>query len=542
MTRFARAKGSKSSNSKIEEDATDWSQLKPQANQLKVNPKPETSSLVKKTIKQIKEGVAPKSTGWADFGTSGTQASQAFRDGGEKGAKKKKLKKHDQTNKLEGFSQSAVTASQPDQFKRKNIDISNGEGEKPKKKKQKKLDKLNKSEDPSQSEEPTSQPHVLKRKSTESFNNEGEPKAKMKKQKKLDTFNKSEDLSQTEESTSQPNELKRKYTEVSNGDGEHGAKKKNKRNKSKKLIQSAGLKSENKQSQKTPAQKEKIARRKKQKMMKKALLIQQEKGVSKEKTPPEEQENGDSGEKKPSEENKMKKADEKKKQKNGVFKRRKPLEGVHTIHINGISINITKFDGFDVKQEDALRLEEMRKKMFESGIPKAEVDIAIKRERRIAEKALAKAKKRVCLVCRQSGHDLSACPELGSKNGETSGTSTICYKCGSTEHTHFQCQVQKEKKYSFATCFICKEQGHISSQCPSNPKGVYPKGGSCLNCGAVTHLRKDCPKNEEKKSENTLTLETLSSTSNVESLGTSEDHPKTAKTSSAPKKAKVVKF
>lgn len=31
--------------------------------------------------------------------------------------------------------------------------------------------------------------------------------------------------------------------------------------------------------------------------------------------------------------------------------------------------------------------------------------------------------------------------------------------------------------YNFATCFICKEQGHIAKQCPDNQRGLYPKGG-----------------------------------------------------------------
>lgn len=37
-------------------------------------------------------------------------------------------------------------------------------------------------------------------------------------------------------------------------------------------------------------------------------------------------------------------------------------------------------------------------------------------------------------------------------------------------------------------------QGHISRQCPDNPRGIYPKGGACKECGDVTHLKKDCPK------------------------------------------------
>lgn len=69
------------------------------------------------------------------------------------------------------------------------------------------------------------------------------------------------------------------------------------------------------------------------------------------------------------------------------------------------------------------------------------------------------------------------------------------FQCGSTEHTSSTCNLKKgsEKSFSFATCYICKESGHISRQCPDNPRGLYPKGGACRGCGSVEHLAKDCP-------------------------------------------------
>nr|TKS04443.1 Actin-depolymerizing factor 7 [Populus alba] len=45
----------------------------------------------------------------------------------------------------------------------------------------------------------------------------------------------------------------------------------------------------------------------------------------------------------------------------------------------------------------------------------------------------------------------------------------------------------------FANCFICKERGHLSKDCPKNTRGIYPKGGCCKVCGGVTHLARDCP-------------------------------------------------
>ena len=44
----------------------------------------------------------------------------------------------------------------------------------------------------------------------------------------------------------------------------------------------------------------------------------------------------------------------------------------------------------------------------------------------------------------------------------------------------------------FAKCFVCKKEGHLSSKCPENDKGLYPNGGGCRFCSQVDHLAKDC--------------------------------------------------
>jgi len=31
-------------------------------------------------------------------------------------------------------------------------------------------------------------------------------------------------------------------------------------------------------------------------------------------------------------------------------------------------------------------------------------------------------------------------------------------------------------KFPFAKCFICEELGHLSRNCPDNPRGLYPNG------------------------------------------------------------------
>ncbi|GJQ73304.1 hypothetical protein Trydic_g13675 [Trypoxylus dichotomus] len=223
---------------------------------------------------------------------------------------------------------------------------------------------------------------------------------------------------------------------------------------------------------------------------------------------------------------------------NEEHKRRKPDEKVQTMYINGVDVEIDYYDGFPIKREDAERLRQLRKDMISKGIPKSEVQISLKLERRKAEKALAREKKKVCFNCRKSGHNLSECPNLNENMQQEMIGTGICFKCGSTEHTHYECKVVRTDSYKHATCFICHKQGHISRQCPDNQKGLYPKGGACRICGDVTHLKKDCPKFQVEQESKTIKLDTLDS-SNIEGL---EDEKQTKLKHGSTKPDKIVKF
>ncbi|XP_046969540.1 zinc finger CCHC domain-containing protein 9-like [Vanessa cardui] len=223
--------------------------------------------------------------------------------------------------------------------------------------------------------------------------------------------------------------------------------------------------------------------------------------------------------------------------KNGKAQRRKPIDDKSfQLIINGKEVELVRYDGFPIMKKDAERLDELKKNMIKKGIPKSEVQRTMKLERRRAEKALARVKREVCYNCRKGGHNLSDCPDLKSNIPGVDSAEGVCFKCGSTEHRQFECKVQRDKEFRFATCFICKESGHIARQCPDNPKGLYPNGGCCKLCGDVTHLRKDCPTVNNKKEETSIKLQTLND-DNIEDLGYQEKSV-VQETSKKPKKIK----
>lgn len=61
------------------------------------------------------------------------------------------------------------------------------------------------------------------------------------------------------------------------------------------------------------------------------------------------------------------KVQEKKIKERGEYKRRKPNAGVTKIIINGVETEITMYDGFPVKKEDAQRLAELKQKLIMKG-------------------------------------------------------------------------------------------------------------------------------------------------------------------------------
>ncbi|RKP40443.1 hypothetical protein BJ085DRAFT_12929, partial [Dimargaris cristalligena] len=54
-----------------------------------------------------------------------------------------------------------------------------------------------------------------------------------------------------------------------------------------------------------------------------------------------------------------------------------------------------------------------------------------------------------------------------------------------------------DQTFQYSRCFVCKEEGHLSSQCPKNENGIFVKGGGCRLCGSKQHRAQDCTARED---------------------------------------------
>ena len=205
------------------------------------------------------------------------------------------------------------------------------------------------------------------------------------------------------------------------------------------------------------------------------------------------------------------------------------------------------FQGFRVKEDDAKRLKQLRRDLEGKGLKGEELEAEMKKERRRAEKELARFNKMLCFHCRKPGHLLSECPDAQKEAMERKGGTVLqpsgqCYKCGSADHTSRECRSKRKggDAFAFAVCFICKETGHLAKACPDNPRGLYPRGGGCRFCGSVEHLKSDCPRKAEKDGREEVRARTVDSTA-LEVEEAAQPKQKRRKLQQASKK-KVVHF
>jgi zinc finger CCHC domain-containing protein 9 len=123
-------------------------------------------------------------------------------------------------------------------------------------------------------------------------------------------------------------------------------------------------------------------------------------------------------------------------------------------------------------------LQDLNDMLNEKKISEEEFVESVVREGRSNRRRLDRKSERdasiVCFKCRKTGHTINDCPEAELDCEQGTG---ICYKCGSTEHAVNKCKTRVEPgSFPYAKCFICNEMGHISKQCPDNPRGLYPNG------------------------------------------------------------------
>lgn len=560
MTRFARAKGSKSSNERVPEDATSWTELKKQLDtKLKQDEdrkkakafEEERSKNYKEFLKE-KEDEEFKQTKWADFSdlpgnntnitlkSKQLQKHKAEVSDDNKPAKKLKLMKANGINMKTKSSKSVKTVAEEtaelngESIKKKKqkkgspvksaiiesvADSVKQNGEPIKKKKQKKCLLLKKTISEAVVDETTEQNSALRTKK--------KTKKILPPMKPISEMNEKELLNLEKKKQRRKRQAEKRKQKTSQNTSKESTEESAIRIK-KDLSETAVKKIEKKKEKKI----KQVEKRKQFKEVKENDSIEQNcKENSLNKKPFLKMDNTQSkfGSNRITKMGKIAKP-----KLNKEHKRRKPVDGVNKVMINGDEIELKHFDGYPIKREDYDRLVKLKMEMISKGIPRSEVNKTLKLERRKAEKALSREKKNVCFNCRKSGHMLSECPNL---NKDVSGTG-ICFKCGSTEHTHFECKVVRNQEFKFATCFICKEQGHISRQCPDNARGLYPKGGACNLCGDVTHLKKDCPKFQREQESNNIYAEKINR-DNIEALD-DECHTKVDVKKTLPNK--IIKF
>ncbi|KOB76047.1 putative zinc finger protein [Operophtera brumata] len=426
MTRFARAKGSKSSNERAPEDSTPWEVMKEQLLQAKKDG--EESKNREKAEKQrivnyenfLKEHKTQKRKAtWCDF----PEAQISILSKPNQASEPAKNRNKKQTTES---GQSHSTQGQPPKKKNKKLTTESEQSHstqgQPLRKENKKLT-IESEQSQSTQQQPSEQSHSNQGLSQQEVsNNPQQPKKSKKKKPK----NKN---ASTTNSEAQSNEIK---------DSGQNNKTKKGRNKNKHNTSAKDSEEQGNEEHTAGQPENKNKKNKKLKVFEEgdtqtAAVNQQ--NINKT--------NGNEG---------QKHKQHKKKKKNlvnGEPARRKPVnEHSFQLIINGKEIELVRYDGFPIMKKDAERLAELKTSMIKKGIPKSEVQRTMKLERRRAEKALARSKRDVCYNCRKGGHNLSDCPELKTKIPGVGAPDGLCFKCGSTEHRQFECKVQDKREDS----------------------------------------------------------------------------------------------
>jgi len=164
--------------------------------------------------------------------------------------------------------------------------------------------------------------------------------------------------------------------------------------------------------------------------------------------------------------------------------------------LDGSEQRMVKFDNVWMTADAVGRLKELHRRLKQQRVAEPLLRQTMKTARRREETMRKREAKKVCLGCRQPGHFVSNCPQRSAGRCVTG----ICFKCGSTEHRLNACR-SKTAGTPHAVCFVCTQPGHLSGECPENPRGVYPRGGACKICQQRSHLADQCPERPREEVE-----------------------------------------
>jgi hypothetical protein len=156
-----------------------------------------------------------------------------------------------------------------------------------------------------------------------------------------------------------------------------------------------------------------------------------------------------------------------------------------------LSQQLTARENLSARQQLRLQVKEKKK------LPKlTKDDRRLKFQKDLErEREAEQANFTICLGCRKRGHFVKDCPKRQLAEVQHDICCQICFNCGGYDHTLKNCPAPRDRagNLPFAKCFICKQPGHISRDCPENANGLYPNGGCCHICFQKSHLAKDCP-------------------------------------------------